>query len=108
MTDAELIKAAAERAMGWRRQVGELEGTPVMTIREPSWNPLNSDADAFMLVDALAARGMRFLLEYRQPLRGGPPEWVVRFGDGELVTDPDRRRAIVVGALKACEVAVEA
>jgi len=92
MTDAELIKTAAERVMGWEAWV--------------RWNPLTSDNDAFRLVDALKDRQFRFLLEYRTPLRGGPSEWVVRFGEGAIIADPDRRRAIVIAALESVGVKI--
>jgi len=55
--------------------------------------------DPEQLVDLIAARGLRVLIEYCTPLRGGPPQWVVRFGEGEIVADPDRRTAIVKAAL---------
>ena len=99
MTDAKLIKTAAEQVMSWAGW-GKWRGPT------PDWNPLTSDEDAFRLVDELKDRQFRFLLEYRTPLRGGPSEWVVRFGEGAIVADPDRRRAIVLAALESVGVKI--
>jgi hypothetical protein len=110
MTDAELTRAAAEKVMGWEHQEGDMNpewydraastGTG-QRIWHLDWNPLASDADAFMLVDNLAGRDREISLEYGYMSEFRSYAWYVNFDDAGVARDPDRRRAIVLAALKA-------
>jgi hypothetical protein len=69
LTDTEkrdLLVRLAEGVMGWK---------PEYVENFKAWNPLESIADAWMLVDALAAKGV--YLELSQ----GPRGWDARFDD---------------------------
>lgn len=105
MTDQELIIAAAEKVMGWKAsppdEFGNTIGYDGDTQRwlGQHWNPLGSDADAFMLVDELTAQGWYLKL-------GGPSPWGARFWHSTRpgmfdAVDHARRRAIVLAALHA-------
>ena len=63
-------------------------------MTEQDFDRLSTDE----ILDHMAAQKLRILIEFRQPLRGGPAEWVVRFGEGAIVTAPDRHRAMVLAA----------
>ena len=131
MTDNELIRAAAERVMGWAvipfHAKIEKKIYPAL-IENAShdwcliadkrswarkWNPLASDADAFMLVDAIHSRGEYW---FRLTTRWDKVNWSAGWTTQECtgwngrmdieVTDPDRRRAIVLAALRAVGVDV--
>ncbi|HSW49917.1 MAG TPA: hypothetical protein VLH09_07060 [Bryobacteraceae bacterium] len=123
MTDQELRISAAEKVMGWTPRplcsnpgsAGYFPNAVEYGPRECgliAWNddvhedqlegfdPLGSDADAFMLVDELMAQGWYLKL-------GGPSPWVARFwhSTGPIgmfdAVDHARRRAIVMACLKA-------
>jgi len=121
MTDAELVRLAAEKAMGWKcgkvRNAPGLEGFfdihrdegcdmvywPKCTGGDDrSWNPIANDADAFMLVDKLR-------MSFELNLYSGRLSWgcMFRSAQGEMFqkTDPNRRKAIVLAAISASEAA---
>lgn len=119
--DAQMVIECAERIMGWQPMSGigdrtlgyvlysTTDGTVVAVrtnVNESvphEWNPLTSDADAFMLVDALEAKGMgltltRFIRSDRT-LGDYAANFYGSGADGDA-RDPDRKRAIVLAALK--------
>lgn len=122
MTDRELIIQSATDIMGatWRVEretiryqipgsrmdlfVHDLDSGYIDKIE--GWNPLASIADAFMLVDAIEAKGWLFSMG-RDSNGDHPGDWVVslhRTGDGRrhvVRHDPDRCRAIVLACLRA-------
>ena len=107
MTDAELIRAAAEKVMGWTKPTGcYCWYCNQLLVADGEWNPLASDTDAFMLVDKLGERGWEFMLKYIHMRDTNTFGWYAQVGD-YLGTgrDPHRRRAIVLAALKAVGVA---
>jgi hypothetical protein len=112
-TDAELVRLAAERVMGWTQKVfcdycDHCEGHGGMPV---GWNPLTSDADCWMMVDKLTAEWC-FMLDWQQP------EWSCEFhrcglDDGDrtmsdihIATERDRRRCILLACLRAVGVDV--
>ena len=122
MTDAELVKAAAERVMGWKveskRAIG-IPGREMWKLSRPGksseyywpdceggggtgygWNPLNNEADCWMLVDKLVPNHLTVKVEHLGPNDG---RWCVSFPHSVrgYEADPDRRRAIVLAAIKA-------
>lgn len=115
MTDAEIVKLAAEKVMGWRfnkkRSSDEWQmwhfdvsgRCEIIASPKPltveNWWPLTSIADAFMLIDA-AGVSCDFTLE-----RSGT-NWTADFRTTS-VTHTDRCRAITLAVLKAVGVEVE-
>lgn len=128
MTDVGLLISLAEGVMGWKTELrpgtgnciavnGDerywLYGPGNSTIRR--WNPLISDADAFMLVDALIAAG--YGLEMHAGVGSADVEFYCVLGPCERhgnqltdrghgsggIADPDRRRAICLAAWKTVE-----
>ena len=115
MTDSEMTKAAAEQVMKWKVVPAKFKGPGTENMIEFScpdrcnvfywpgchsdyaWNPLVFDSNTFMLVDALPEREIKIG-------RLGP-YWTVDIGMRQC-TSKDRRRAIVLAALRA--VGVEA
>lgn len=125
MTDEEIIRACAEKVMEWVQvhDPKELtEGTfginsfghilrPHRSEEWQRWNPLTSDADAFMVMDKARLGVMPWTngrwIAFRPDLDGA---WLGlsdapgdRMYDGALrcgAVDADRRRAIVLAALK--------
>jgi hypothetical protein len=125
MTDREILTAAAEKVMGWQlKQYGHngdsdiacLSGRTVLVTDDDAacrfnreWNPLTSDADAFMLVDALGKKGIDLTLECCY-CTSGKRESYAQFGCAPSRFEafaPDRRRAITLAALRAVGVEVE-
>lgn len=135
MTDREMILRAAEKVMGWARisdwpnEVStlprdfywKLSNTPVPFClwddkqglivyhernRGVTWNPLESDADAFMLVDALRPRGWKFRVSETGPFSEGLA--CARFwrddGESRMAEANNRCRAIVLAAIRAAKV----
>lgn len=128
MTDAEIVALAATQVMGWevlRRGNGNIIGQPKApadiedrvclehvygVVPARIWNPLAFDADAFMLVDAIHAKGE---LWFRLTTRWDKVTWSAGWTEQDFtgwnghmdieVSDPDRRRAIVLAAIKATE-----
>lgn len=117
MTDAELVRAAAEKVMGWKWQ-GDAEqiinplkenefrivpGGGLFCHKVGWWNPLTSDADCWMLVDKLIHNGWKF------ELTKSTSEWYASFFQMDFqVRKPafrcdnrNRRRSIVIAALWA-------
>ncbi len=104
MTDPEIIDALGTQVMQWHK--GLFGGTPCWMDAEPrpqaytlNWNPLASDNDAMMVVDAMEARTF---IEFSLIHDG--MSWVAEFCDGiqrVCCSAPDRRRAICLAALKA-------
>ena len=92
LTDRELIVALAEKVMGWTVITsgrGSLvafsprdEDDRILATTHPwesvDWNPLTSIADAWMLVEAMVARGMVVIVK-GDGLRAGDsnPKWTV-------------------------------
>jgi hypothetical protein len=123
MTDREMVIAAAEKVMGWSvyqsgrcssiaRTRDEHETERILETTHPwesvGWNPLESDADAFMLVDAMAAKGYYFRLH--QVSSGAALASFVKAvepdEDDASEAAENRRRAIVMAALGAVGVAL--
>lgn len=114
MDDAALVRLAATQVMKWT----VFQNPHGNTVAQPSppadiedrvclehvhgvsparmWNPLDSDAAALELVDAIDPTD--FSLEKS----GG--NWTADFGAQWVYTHTDRRRAIVIAALLATEV----
>jgi hypothetical protein len=121
-SDRELIVLCAEKVMGlhpecvtdgFHYRVSENCHAFIWDSESPyiekieGWNPLESDADAFMLVDAMAERCCDFTLE-----RVGD-QWFASFGGfkGACIVPgvgggESRRRAIVLACLRAVGVEV--
>lgn len=122
MTDQELIVECAEKVMGWEtvsrksfrstyHPYPERGAYPYLVVfanartvlwrnkqqdhSDDTWNPLASDADAFMLVDALERVSCDFILE-----KSGL-NWTATFGGCHGASGCGRRRAIVFAALLA-------
>ncbi len=103
MTDAEIVRTAAERVMNWRVHfrntawwvpVAEEKGIAehiMAIVRE--WNPLTSDDHAFMLVDKSLGK-----VDIK---RERNRHWVCIIDGGDVVVSKDRRRCIVLACLKA-------
>lgn len=114
--DSDLLKLAAEKVMGAtpvrerdttrykihgsRDDLFLHDKTSPYIVKHEGWNPLTSDSDAFMLVDALQKRSGYFRLE------GASGIWIADFRPGYEV-GPDRRRVIVLACLRALGVRVE-
>ena len=110
MTDEEIVKAAGEKVMGWTFQpcggIWESDGKSVAWAIvdagiQGEWNPLTSDADACAVLDALIARP-HVIVNLLMSLN--PRGWWVEVGHPDRHTRfwcADRRRAIVLAALKA-------
>lgn len=96
MTDAEIVRAAAERVMGWREGKPD-SGLPYSRL-EGCWNPLTSDDHAFMLVDKLLGK-----VDIK---RERNRHWICVIDGGDVVVSKDRRRCIVLACLKAVGVYV--
>ncbi len=62
MTDAEIVKALAEKVMGWQPQSYWVDE------RGNTWNPLKDSNHSDQIVDKLSAQGWYF--EYYQDSRG--------------------------------------
>lgn len=61
-TDAELVRLAAEKVMGWKT-VDKHGYLRECACGEPgAWSPLTNDGDSMMLVDKLATKDRRFQL----------------------------------------------
>lgn len=120
MTDQEMIRACAEQVMGWRAEDLGVTYPDILSARGRLWwkgdpkfrwvadfNPLTSDADAFMLVDAMEAKGWSFSMGQLSMDQPPPLKWVVAFDKWELIDAehrmiaPGRCRAIVLACLKA-------
>lgn len=112
MTDAEMVRLAAEKVMGWEAK----ESWTTVMIWQPvginclHWNPLTSDADCWMLVEKLQEQGwgIRVAVHVGGYLRGTSVriyryEPFIQFRIEEM---PDRRRAIVLACLRAVGVDV--
>lgn len=125
LPDAEIVRLCATQVMGWAfvKPKSKGPGTHDMLAFAPpdtcnqmwwpgcsggdgrSWNPLASDADAFMLVDAVMAlpvdEGWEILFE----IEGTEGDWTVDFGLHSAVVNEGggvgRRRAICIAALRA-------
>lgn len=129
MTDAELVRAAAERVMGWRVHfrntafwVKADEERGIMKTVEAcvsKWNPLTSDADAFMLCDKMAELGYGWRLDFDGMDSASFVENPQRYSgnrdlreeydslhDRAAVCGFDRRKCIVLAALRAVGVEV--
>lgn len=122
MTDVDFVRGLAESVMGWTYSLGELPANRKLSIFRPlgrteaievwtwgkrskgwqseKWNPLTSDADAFMLVDALEAKGYWFQLTSLVS-----HHWAAQFnGHPDYhASDPDRRCAICLAAWRTVE-----
>lgn len=116
MTDAEIVRACAE-AMGWHWEVyapgqwwkaaGWYNGLELQASK--CWNPLTSNTDWAQVLDAFAKEGFRPNLGFG-PTVGAADHWYLVWSPiGETYersvefypTDEGRRRAVVVGFLKA-------
>lgn len=129
VTDAELVKAAAEKVMGFEfeRAGSPAPQAPVYASFHENgaiilhfaivgdraeWNPLTSDADAWMLIDRLEKLGFSYAIT-GTPLHSSFRGWVafkrgVRpptcddTGVSPVLKGPEgRRRAIVLAAINA-------
>jgi hypothetical protein len=123
VTDAQLVQGAATEVMDWTAEIAKRDGTydmaglplPLLGIdpklrwtalwgsksqheehTDATWNPLASDADAFMLIDKLDPTDCT--LEKSGAL------WTVTLDGWATASDPDRRRAIVMASLARVEV----
>lgn len=113
MTDEEMIRACAEKVMGW--QCGtEIWGDTdqfVVIVHKPdgstqNWNPLARDQDACAVLDKMEADGYGYSLVLLPPDIGC---WFTKWQEGEPLPDSsnatgrgiDRKRAIVLAALRA-------
>ena len=111
MTDHELIIAAAEKVMEWKvsppDEFGSVIASDGSALRwlGQHWNPLESDADAFMLVDAMRLKGWRFRVVESGPLNEALACADFRRNPGEshVAETANRRRSIVLAAVRAAE-----
>jgi hypothetical protein len=122
MTDAEIVRAVAEKVMGalpvpgyafWRFPDGplmSLEDAENCCSRERSFWPLTNDADTCAVLDKMVAEHEYCMVRRsKDGWNDGNPRWYCGFSD-ELGDDErlagqawhiDRRRAICLAALKA-------
>lgn len=107
LSAVDAVRLAATQVMGWKIDpytgrngftffdTGEEDRLSYHETRECTFNPLRSDADALSLIDAIDPTD--FSLEKS----GG--NWTADFGGPWSFTHVDRRRAIVVAALRFTE-----
>lgn len=126
MTDEEIVKACAEKVMGWRLACGWWFTSKACTEKSGhtihSWNPLTDDADACAVLDKMQEDGWRWILGHHVRISFSVPPGAVAGWFCELSRVPQeppyrdileqrasnydptpagRRRAIVLAALKA-------
>lgn len=133
MTDAELTRLAAERVMGWAiNPDGDMATALLLTRAEMNerhmlnlpwvclmsgdhdcnqpkkhWNPLESIADAWMLVEAMQARGFWFFMNTADHWAGfGEGGSIKASSEVECKNATQAPRAITMAALRACGVAI--
>ena len=117
MTDADMVRLAATKVMGWTKapkkdSVGEWwEDTslpvPQRYPASPEWNPLTSIADAWMLVEEV---GKHFSIELTTASSAVAYVGFMSKGDGYRGADAHDNsvcRAITVAALRVVGVVVD-
>lgn len=126
LPDAEIVSLCGTQVMGWPsvgfdadarmgdvwpRLIENISREWVIGRSDHDWkvfDPLTSDADAFMLVDAIHAQGK---LWFRLTTRWDKVNWSAGWTEQDFTgwngrmdieeTNPDRRRAICIAALRA-------
>lgn len=124
MTDEEIIRGVAEKIMGWKREMAGIPQEPDITI--DAWTKdgklvasaemsfFDNDGWTGMILDRMVELGWLFHLTYAYPSemrpdRGynmafyRPQDREVSAKNWTAVCDKDRKRAIVMAALKAVE-----
>lgn len=108
MTDLELVKACAEKVLDRDARSVRLIGRRFESHDRSGWNPLESDDDAFQMVDTLYAKG--FYCKLAGP-RGSWKTWTCSIDDGKellwVTHHLERRMAIVLACLNAVGVNTE-
>lgn len=118
LPDAQLITRVATKVLGWKVLPPRSKGPGVdgmIEFRRPNacnacwwsgsceWDPLTSDSDCFMVVDAMRVKGWWFMLTVATLRDRNEIGWIAQFwnGSGEqrITDDPDRRRAMLLAAL---------
>lgn len=126
MTDGEIVKALAEKVMGWEigRELdkaeryfsiwpeGRLMRFHVDTMRHSEWNPLTSDADACVVLDKMAeTHEVNLVIRHQRPPQADAADYVgCYFGKSDAflpMSSDARRRVICLAALKAIGVNTE-
>ncbi len=123
LSDAEIVRLAATLVMKWEIRIGP-SGNVMVILPDDSrlclehvygcqpariWNPLEDDADAFDLVDAMLAVGWRFALTLTSdppPRSGHASFWKgsrMLSDDYSVAIGSSRRRAITLAAIKALQ-----
>lgn len=133
MTDSELVRACAEQVMGWMavsfsaedrkeeilpRLIENIERDWILCDTAGvwrKWDPLSSDADAFMLVESICSQHNKWfrLQSPWEPKRPDAVRWSAGFTECGCTgwngrpdierRDLDRRRAIVLTVLAVTE-----
>ena len=104
MSDSDIIRALAEKCMGWKLWDAYPDTWLTGEENNPSrkfWNPLSSISDAFMVVGAILARNKYFRLELQPSGKAAVSIW--RNGKITTVRDDDQCRAICLAAIAALE-----
>ena len=99
MTDAEIVRACAEKVMGWAAPITDKPGSMLQ------WNPLTNEADCWQMVDSQRADTIRRIDDYLCKIARSQGH--TAFLWWLLSMEPaDRRRAIVLACLRAVGVEV--
>lgn len=115
LTDEQLVEAVATKVMGWHLVEGgdtwsEIPGhtrQDKFWVFVKDWNPLTSDADCGQVLDRIVSM-LDFCIRYDYKKR----RWMVAYWNGQAgekknwTYGKDRRRAIVIAALRAVGVEV--
>lgn len=115
MTDEEIVKALAEKVMGWEskivitHQMGEFISRNLSwaigdTYAAPSdWSPLTNDIDSMAVLDKMVENGWWIDLSWNghAKLWGCEIDNLQPGSDLDYHEDPARRRTVAIAALKA-------
>lgn len=119
MTDSEIIRAVAEKVMGWhqkefinergiRRDCWFQDDCPIPQGPTADFDPLDDDECACAVLDKMAEEG--YYVRINSMYYDGHQGWecqIALHGTTEPIVNESRRRAIVLAALKAKGVEVE-
>lgn len=101
MTDTEISKTIGEKVMGWEPGERFTDWKINGEWHHFAFHPMLLDHDAGIVLDKMAERG-----DVLVTFLSTPAVWIASFGDGidtEVSHEcADRRRAICIAALKAC------
>ena len=106
LDDAAIVRLCADKVMGWQIDADSYGRVyePDNPYHEGPWNPLTSEADNAQLLDKMVEDGFGFCLNFAFP----GPQYFMEFwprhtrstAHWDQVHDKDRKRAVVLAALK--------